>query len=144
MAISYPNKVHAATWVIDNDAAAGQPGNSGITNGSWTYRYGGMFNDHRISYGYGAYSYNTHSIGSSGRINAYAYINNIDFVGTAQYHFTVNGSHMGISKSINQRTAPGGYSHIGSISLSGSNRMHIFLSKAAGGAIGADAVKLTQ
>lgn len=143
--ITLPSKADAATWVIDNDAAAGQPGSSGIGGGSWTYRSGGMFNDHRINYGNGFYRWATHSIGNSGRMNAYAYINNRDFVGTGNYHFTVNGSSMGVSKNINQNTAPGGYNYIGTISAaSARTNYNISVSNAGGGAIGADAVQLTQ
>ncbi|AOA02324.1 hypothetical protein [Carnobacterium maltaromaticum] len=143
--ITLPSKADAATWVIDNDAAAGQPGSSGITGGSWSYRGGGMFNDHRINYGNGSYAWNTHGIGNSGRMNAYAYINNRDFVGMGNYYFVVNGSSMGVSKIINQNTAPGGYNYIGTINnVSARTNYHIMLNNAGGGAIGADAVQFTQ
>lgn len=140
-------KVFAGEQLVDNDAAAGQPGLSHIMSGNWTWISSGYFGDARISYdksgAFYAYGFNPTNRTNVG--NFYAYLANPAFESTAAYN-VASPPGIGEGNTIEQYYAAVGWNWIGDLGATNWN-LDANVGKPNNvniqGGLGADAFKVT-
>ncbi|MBA4495197.1 hypothetical protein ACFO25_00525 [Paenactinomyces guangxiensis] len=102
----------AASYYCDNDRDPNMYSCTNSLSGSWAYRSGQSGDQHgddRLHSTTNVDNYYRWNFNRSGTFNGYAYLNNWDFTNPAADYYVGNSG----KRSVNQNTAPAGWSYVG-------------------------------